>query len=134
MDVVFNRDVQRRDSILKEFFNRSSGGGVLGFHGLTVEVMQQLIDENFLSPTSYQNDSPTAGSFLEFMKKYPFVKAHGYAVDIDRRDYRITIEGLEADLPEDKDDKIEFIIAFVDNFHHADDFTLTEDNVHAWWD
>ena len=43
-------------------------------------------------------------------------------------------EGIEADLPEDKDAKVGFIIDFVNRFHHADDFTLTEDNVYAWWD
>lgn len=132
VDMVFNRDVKRRDSILKEFFDK--GDTYDGFRGLTVEAMQQLIDEKFLDPEDDQNGSPTAGNFLAFMKEYPFVKAHGYAIGINRRDYRITIEGLEADLPEDKDAKIEFIIDFVNSFHHADDVTLTENNVYAWWD
>ena len=132
VDMVFNRDVKRRDGILKEFFDKGNKYG--RFHGLTVEAMQQLIDEKFLDPEDSQNESPTAGDFLDFMKEYPFVKAHGYAIGIDRIDYRITIDRLEADLPEDKDAKVGFIIDFVNRFHHADDFTLTEDNVYAWWD
>ena len=131
-DMVFNRDVKRRDGILKEFFDKGNAYG--RFRGLTTEVMQQLIDEKFLDPEDNQNGSPTAGDFLDFMKEYPFVKAHGYAIGIDRIDYRITIERLEADLPEDKDTKIEFIIDFVNRFHHADSLTLTENSAYAWWD
>lgn len=129
---MLNRDAKRRNNLLDSFFVKNSDDRI--FCELTAEVMQQLIDENFLDPEDTQNDSPSAGEFLDFMKKYPFVKAHGYAVDVSRSDYRITIEGIEAEIPSDENVKITFIIDFADLCRDASEFDIGEKYAYAWWD
>lgn len=103
-----NRDQDRRDEILKPFFEIANKeraryglagdeycGGVRSYEGLTVEALEDLIEEGFVDLDDCQNNSPTVREFLEFARERPMsVFFHGYAVHKNRDDYRVTIEGL----------------------------------------
>lgn len=52
--------------------------------------------------------------------------AHGYAVDVNRSDYRITIEGIETDI-EPKDDELRTYLKLCGD---ADDFQSS----YCWYD
>ena len=58
-----------------------------------------------------------------------------YAVDVNRDDYRITIEGIRAYIPDTDYDRINL---YVEQFRYADEFTFEHMNdcfyLRAWWD
>jgi hypothetical protein len=56
--------------------------------------------------------------------------AHGYAVSADRHDYRVTIEGVAMSGEYSKDT----LLAFVKMFRDADELTLSETYLSAWYD
>jgi hypothetical protein len=64
------------------------------FRGLPIEKAEQLLAERFLDPDEGQEFSPPALVFLDFMRRFPGVTAHGYLIGPDREDYRVTIEGV----------------------------------------
>jgi len=69
-------DVTRRNKLLG-LPNNSESIDCQSFYGLSVGVLEILIAEGFIDLDENQNNSPTTEEFLEFMKKYPDVKAHG---------------------------------------------------------
>src|SRR5574340_423244 len=84
-----NKDQQTRDIILG-IEHQKAFGGVTHFVGLSLEKLEELIKGNFLRLDEKQNSAPTIQQFYEFMKRYPQIKAHGYAVDKQRGDYRVS--------------------------------------------
>ena len=92
-----NRDIETRDKILFGKYRPSpyEHGGIRYYNGLTVQKLKILIENNFADPEECQNLAPSIGEIYAFMQKYPEYTAHGYAVSIDRHDYRVSIEGVE---------------------------------------
>lgn len=125
-----NKDIKRRAEILNIPADCLKGG-TRRFDGASVEQIELLIKENFLSKYNCQNSSPTAEEFLDFMKQYPSAKAHGYVVSPERDDYRVTIEGLE--MVAESEEEID---AFYDFCRHASDLSVNKKKLHAysWWD
>ena len=76
-----------------------------------------------------QNEAPTLGEFLEFMKLHPEFKAHGYIVSNDRDDRRITIEGLEGTAKDELS-----LTEFKNLCEYADEFRCENGNCFSWWD
>lgn len=107
-------------------------GGSEGFAGLSVGAMQTLIELGFLDADGYQNASPTAGVFLQFMKRYPHFTAIGYAIHPDRADARISIEGIESrGVPLGT----EALAAFEELAKTADECDIVlPDYARCWWD
>lgn len=106
-------------------------GGAESFTGLTVGAMQTLMELGFLDPENNTNWSPTAGEFLQFMKRFPQFKAIGYAIDPRRADVRVTIEGMEYDgVPLTP----EAVMAFHEFAANADEVDITDDYARCWWD
>lgn len=126
-----NKDYKRRDSIIfgrycKELYKF---GGIRHFEGLDVIRLKMLLDENFIDPGDRQNLAPSVKEIYEFMKMYPSYKAHGYAVSIDRDDYRVSIEGVEKGSPEDS---LKEYIEYMQLFRYADEFN--NGTMYCWFD
>lgn len=126
-----NKDVATRDKII---FGTESGvkylGGIRRFEGLTVDQLTELEEYGFLYLDDAQNYAPSVGEFIEFMKKFPEFTAHGYAVSVERSDYRVSIEGVEKH-GEATPEELE---AFEDLFSDADEFTATSEGLRCWYD
>ena len=125
--------MEARDSIIGEDnFEKSaySGGGIRYFWNLTLAQLTELIELEFCDPTGSQNDSPTAELFCKFMKKFPFLRAHGYVVHRDRDDYRMTIEGLRFKGKVSR----EQVAAFRKFCTGADDLSTDNNILYSWWD
>lgn len=125
--MVTNRDQAVRDQILNLRYHM---GGVNRFDGARAEVLQKLIDLGFADPNDRQNDAPSYGKIVEFLKKYPRFTGFGYAVDVTRDDYRVTLEGV---LGPDGRLTQEELEAFVELFRTADEFRTTSP-ARAWYD
>lgn len=124
-----NQDQALRDSIVGLESNNYFGG-VERYSGLTLDRLQELIDNRFINLDERQNDSPTIAEFYEFMKDHPEVKAHGYVVDSSRDDYRVSIEGLEFNGPV----AMSTMLDFVKLCRYADDFLCEQNELYSWWD
>lgn len=106
------------------------------FNGLSAEGLRALLDENFASPDDQQNSSPSLAEFLDYMEGHPGVTAHGYAVETSRRDYRVSVEGLNllrSDLPEGAD-WAEESFDFLEFCRFADEFDHDAERLNSWWD
>ena len=125
-----NKNIKERDKIIFGKYEPDAYkyGGIHHFNGLDHYRLQKLIDKDFIDPEECQNYSPSTEEFLDFMKDHPEFTAHGYAVSIDRDDYRVTLEGIESDERMD----YETMVDFVELCRLADDFCL--DTPYAWWD
>ena len=131
-------DYEKRDQIifgknrLKEYTNH---GGVLHFGdninpSITIDTVKKLIDEGYLDEDSSQNYSPTAREFVKFCEKYPQVRMNGFVISPQRSDCDVVLTGLECDT----DITLELILDFANNFHYADDFSVSEHWLYCWWD
>ncbi len=116
-----------RDEIMSRFEIQTFGhwwGGIKRYMDLDVGTLEKLIEKGYADVDEKQNEAPCIGGFLELMKQYPTLKAHGYWVTRERDDSRISIEGVEGKCPSD--------IAML--FKHADDFEYKDGNLYVWYD
>lgn len=126
----YNYDDKRRCEIIGLKYPVEYLGGCQSFTELTLTELNLLLDENFIDPEEYQNDSPNTMQFKEFLDKYPDVRLHGYIVSPERDDYRVTIEGLEYYGDVSK----EMLQDFINVFRYADDFICEDDHLFCWFD
>lgn len=123
-----NKDYKRRAEII--FGEETECDDTSAFKNLTLKQLEQLRDENFLDLTDQQNASPTLEQFMEFMKKFPGVMAHGYIVSPNRPDYRVTLEGLQFKGLCTTELQLEFSKLC----RRADDLIITNDKLYCWFD
>ena len=124
-------NVAERDTIIFGGYNPDHySGGIRSFEGLDAEELKTLVQKNFLDEADCQNNSPYARDIISFLEDYPMFTAHGYAVSADRYDYRVTIEGVAMSGEYSKDT----LLAFVKMFRDADELTLHETYLSAWYD
>lgn len=90
----FNPDTRRRAKLLDL---GDSHGGVRDFDDATVHDVATLLSERFLDPTDRQNEAPDAWTIFQFLCRHPTVLAGGYAVEKDRPDYRVSLDGIESE-------------------------------------
>jgi hypothetical protein len=73
-------------------------GGIKNFYHLTIPQLEQLIIQRFANPSDRHNLAPAIGTFLEFGRTQECdgleVNFIGYAVDPQRSDYRVSIQGI----------------------------------------
>ena len=105
-------------------------GGTFQFDSMTAEMGRQLITEGLMDPEVAQNDSPTNEEFVQFLESHPEFIAHGYVVSPERHDVRISIEGIEFEGYPERD----LLFEFVDKFHYADGFEISNDGLYCWFD
>lgn len=130
---TMNKDYESRNEIIfggKDTDSESWLGGTRNFESLDLEQLQALIRNNFINLEECQNCSPSVSDFLDFMKKYPAVEAHGYAVSHKRDDYRVSLEGIRFD----GNVTMDMLLDFVHLCRHADEFSAVHDHLWAWWD
>jgi len=142
---VFNKDWKLRDSmwkwdermeeISKKYnpnWEKDAGDGKYGvrhFANLDANTLEKMIELGFADPEEKQNEAPTIGEFLEWMKVNPSYKAHGYVVCVERNDYRLSVEGVDG-CGKDWEEVRRFQLMFQD----ADEFDIEENYQRAWYD
>jgi len=127
-----NTDIKARDSLIFGMYEPLKYlGGIRRFHGMDTDTLGSLMDLGFADPDEKQNASPTAARMHAFMRRHPGYTAHGYAVDLTRKDYRVTIEGLEKDTGYASAGELE---DFIHLFRHADAFEAGSTGMYCWFD
>jgi len=125
-----NADEARRNEILTGYPHPQH---FIEFKNLNLEQLEQLVAENFIHLQEQQNNSPTTEEFLAFMRRFPEVKAHGYALPLEREDYSMSIEGLDYAGP--VSDELEEAFDWVYMYkNEADDYINTPVRVYCWYD
>ena len=125
-----NKDTQLRDEILGPYSDKKPRGGIVIFSGVPLGILQRLIDLGFVEMGQWNACPGVTDLFLPFLKKNPLFTAHGYAVSGQRKDSRITVEGVERSASLTKEE----IIDFANAFRRADDFEVTADHARCWYD
>lgn len=129
--LLMNKDIKLRDQIIFNGYDKKQYmGGIRHIPRISINILNSLIKLHFIDLNECQNNSPTTEEIFEFMQKYPKYYAHGYAVDISRDDYRITLEGVEKDSPFDSDIEAQ---DFEKLFGEADEIE-TNDTIYCWFD
>lgn len=131
----FTHDIadQRDQIIFGENFNaKKYGGGIRSFEDLTMIQINQLEGIDVLNMNERQNESPTVGEMLDFLKERETDGwyIHGYCVSPERDDFRISFEGVGKRTPPSKQDIIDFALLF----RWADEFYVGEDGLRCWYD
>lgn len=128
-----NREhVNQRDLVLfGEPYNKSKYmGGCRRFEYADADDLQELFNLNVISEEDQQNEAPTAGAILEFLKKHRNFWAHGYAISPERGDYRVSLEGVECGEDYDLSD----IQDFFSLFKYPDELQVEASGVYCWYD
>lgn len=133
---VYNRDYQTRDSII---FSSSLNwselfGGVKIFYELSVEQLQQLVNQGFASPIEKHNNSPAIVEFITFARiqqsKGFIFTFEEYVVSPFREDYRVSIDGIVFNGICTNQVLADFE-AFVGS---PDELDIKSNYLRAWWD
>lgn len=128
----FEKYTEKQDRKRKEMCgvdDKNFFGGCARFEGMNAKTLQLLVDKGYADPEDNTNGSTTLGEYLEFMKAHPRFKAHGYIIDNNRDDRRITIEGLEAGKTTIKE-----MCDFIELDRMADEFEVSSEYCRSWWD
>lgn len=126
-----NTDVVTRDKMIFGSYDKSKySGGVRHFENLSLETLKRLLEKNFADRAEHHNAAPTIAEILDFMTKYSGYTAHGYAVEVERGDYRVSLEGVYKDRAADSEEELdEFNLIF----GNADDFS-DSGQMYCWFD
>ena len=128
MRCELNNDYKTRNKII---FNEETDVDCMRFTSLPLDKLELLVEKNFIDLEDCQNSSPSVREFLDFMRKYPGVCAHGYTISHKRSDYRVSLEGLIYDgIVSDN----QMLKDFVNLCHKADDFSVGDHILYSWWD
>ena len=129
-----NPDYRRRERLLgldeNIWDDEDNIFDVIRVDHLSIAVLEKLLEEKFINPDGRQNESPSAIEFIRFMRKYPSVQAHGYAVSPYHDDYRVTIEGLYVGW---RDCTADMRTDFEEFCANADCLEI-ESDPYSWWD
>lgn len=124
-----NKDHHKRNSIIGISSDENQLGGITRFEKLDINQLDQLIRFKFADPRDCQNNSPSIGDIYKFMKKWPSVKAFGYAVSHEREDYRVSLEGFFCEDAISQELRNDFI-----KISKGADELETQRTLYAWWD
>ncbi len=129
---MLNTDIKTRDTLIfGKYEPEKYMGGIRRFEYMPVNVLEKLVKQKFINLKGRQNNAPSVKRFLSFMQKYPTYWAHGYAVDLARPDYRVSIEGV---VNNDGYGSAEEFEEFSRLFQKADDFDANEYCMYCWYD
>ena len=108
-------------------------GDVCSYHFLSFEGVKKLVEKRYLYLSERQNYSPTVKKWIKFIEENNLqdkIYFHGYIVDNNRSDRRISIEGIQSN------ENIEFseneLKHIVDFCYGADTFRISP--LYVWWD
>ena len=129
---MLNKDIETRDMLIFGSYEQEKyTGGIRRFEGLSAQTLGLLLKLGFTDPGDSQNGAPAASEMHAFLCKYPDYTAHGYAVGIDRSDYRVSIEGVVKDHGYDSDRER---MDFVRRFRDADELEAGRTRMFCWYD
>jgi hypothetical protein len=124
-------DLELRDELLRPYVSDGgTPGGISRFKGVPPNILEKLIFHGFVHLGKWNSCPGVQELFLPFLLRHPDFTAHGYAVSKERKDSRITIEGIECDASM----TIETVIDFANMFRQADDFALSPSRARCWYD
>ena len=131
--IALNSDDNLRQKIMG--INANYRGGTAQYTKMTLSVLNELIDNNFVNLDEKQNNAPTVGEFRDFLLKHKDkeIYLHGYMVSPNREDYRISVEGLEAPLSRTGDD-MDFTDEIYQAFCNADVIDFRGCKFFCWYD
>jgi hypothetical protein len=129
---ALNSDGRLRDAILK-VVDLDYDDGVAYLGDLDLATLETLVAERFL-PEFNGLRGPSTSRVLRFMRRWPAVRAYGYAVHPSRADHRVTLEGLECDLDQIAPrDRASFCAEFAAAFDAADHVVTGNARTSAFW-
>lgn len=129
----YNRNVTLRDEIIfGKYEPQEYPGGCRRFDGLTLDKLEQLIKDDYMVLSERHNNAPPVEKFISFMEKYPGYVATGYAISVNRGDYRVCVDGLEK--PDGGYTTMDELDDFYKLFREADDFTVGTKAMSCWFD
>lgn len=126
---------QKAFDMLNEYANVDDRfyGDVCSYHFLSFEGVKKLVEKKYLYLSERQNYSPTVKKWIKFIEENNLqdkIYFHGYMVDNNRSDRRISIEGIQSNENiEFSENELKHIIDFC---HSADTFRTTP--LYVWWD
>lgn len=128
---VLNKDVQTRERILynEDYDKDHYPGGYRAFDGITADTLQRLVDMRFADGEDKHNYAPTLAEFLKYAQTHKNVTISGYAIDVARDDYRISVDEIHQDFETEQD-----IVDFTTMFREADEFSIADGHGYAWFD
>ena len=103
---------------------------LLHFKDLDIARLAELVEKDLIDLDDQQNEAPTLGEFLEFMKEHPRFTAHGYVITPMRPDARLTIEGITLNKKPTKSETFDFIHLC----RLADEFECCAERLSCWYD
>lgn len=132
MKFDFNIDVDKRDEILfgDKYDRDKYFCGTRQFNDLDVDSLTKLVELRYIDLAEHQNESPTVAEILDFMQKHPLFQCHGYAVELERSDYRVSIEGVRRNGAV----TMEMLVDFLSLFNGADKMVVSDDYLYCWYD
>lgn len=127
---VINMEVEQRNRLLGLPAEVDAEGDIARFEGLDQSTLEKLLRHSWADPRDRQNNAPSIAEFYRFMRRWPEVKAQGYAVSSLREDYRVTLEGIYVQ-PDDVSPELkkEFL-----EFAEGADELVVRHGLSAWWD
>jgi hypothetical protein len=128
--ITTTMDYKLRDKLLAPYYSTCITGGLRYFTGVPLNVLEQLINHNFVEMGPWNSCDGVSDSFLPFLRRHPNFTAHGYSVLPEREDVRVSIEGVEQDTELTKEEIIDFAVTFRD----ADEMILDTDYARCWYD
>lgn len=133
--MILNQDEKLRDEIIFGKHDKTKYiGGIRRYENLNLKRMEMLSMGNFLNLEDCQNDAPSIRKMLEFIKKWKRynIKLHGYVVEYARSDYRLSVEGINANDNYPYPSKL--VSEFSELFSDADSFVATTKKLYCWYD
>lgn len=132
---VLNKDVIKRDEIISKYSSKFEDiylGGIKRFSKLSLDGLKILIEEGYVDIDDRQNYSPTIDKLVELGKKFQQndmkLLYSGYAVSVDRDDYRVSIDAIYGDFENITDLELK---------QEIENLSKTADEVsndRIWWD
>jgi len=132
---IIKRDEIIRDEIISKYSNKFEDiylGGIKRFSKLSLDGLKILIEEGYVDIDDRQNYSPTIDKLVELGKKFQQndlkLLYSGYAVSIDRDDYRVSIDTIYGDFENITDEELK---------QEIENLSKTADEVsndRIWWD
>ena len=133
-----NKDIVRRDKLLFGTYDPEKYMGGIRHFTCSRDVIEKLIEEDFIELDERQNYSPSTQEFMDMTDpEYGLgnVRFHGYAVGSNRDDYRVTIDAIDVEV---SDDDFDNLISIIRECRSADEFDIEHNSpsffLHAWWD
>lgn len=127
-----NNDVDTRDIILfgEGYNSEKYFGGSRSFTGIGAEELRALMELEFIDPEDGTSYGPTNKDMYDFVNAYDGCVCFGYAISPERRDYRVTIEGISYK----GNVSIDMMEEFINEFRFADDFICNRNELYCWYD